>query len=170
MKRRQSIRILGWSIPLTGISLVSGIGCNTSENPLAANSQLFSSEQWSLLHRIVDIIIPKTDTPSATEVGVPKRIEELLINNHLAKTRQQFINGLQFIENQCLTRYQKNSEQCKINEIAEILNLIIQNNQTGTSLDIHPFYPLLKGLTVSAFFTSKEMNNYFNIKKQEYKF
>ena len=171
MRRRKSIKILSWVIPIGSISLALNTGCKSSkEKSEFAESKLFNSGEWILLNTIVDIIIPKTDTPSATEVGVPARIEMILLNNHPSKIRQKFLNGLQFIENQCFQNFLKASKECSENEISQILNLVIQHNEKGSDFDIHPFYPLLKGLTVSSFFSSKEMVIFFQNKKHDYLF
>lgn len=82
MKRRDIIRYTALasgaavSAPLMSI-LVSG--CKTDEVAKSTSAlNLFSDSEFSTLKLIVDTIIPKTDSPSASEVGVHKMIDHMV--------------------------------------------------------------------------------------------
>lgn len=168
MKRRKTIKILGASLPLlSSSSLILG-SCKNSANSVELNSQLCTPKQYELLIRLVDLIIPQSQTPSASAVGVHYRIEEILFNNYTGSIRNKFLNGLNLIQKQCLIQFGKNPKDCSNEELSKSLNLIISNTDSDSNLDTYPFYPLLKGLTVSAFFNSMEMQNYFKEKKSTY--
>ena len=168
MRRRKYIKLFGIGLPILGLTLptLTMSGCGQSTKAFYEGSKLFSYSEWQLLSRLVDIIIPTTDSPSATQVGVPERIEKLLTNNYSADMRSVLLKGLEFFINQCVSQFGKPFDECDDAQLSDILNLIIANTSTGTVLDSHPFYPLLKGLTVSAFFTSKTMVLYFREKEE----
>ena len=73
MKRREVLKKIGLT---TGIiiatpSIVSLLQSCTSD-PEKWMPQFFSEEQGIVLKNIVDVILPKTDSPSASEVNVPE--------------------------------------------------------------------------------------------------
>lgn len=82
MKRREIIRYTALasgaviSAPLMSILLS---GCKTDEVVQAATKlNLFSSSEFDVLRSIVDVILPKTDSPSASEVGVHTMIDHMV--------------------------------------------------------------------------------------------
>lgn len=82
MKRREIIKYTSLatgaalSMPLMS-ALMSG--CKTDEIvETASDLKLFSQAEMSSLKQIVDIILPKTDSPSASEVGVHTMIDHML--------------------------------------------------------------------------------------------
>lgn len=82
MKRRQIIKYTSLatgaaiSAPLMSVLLT---GCKTDEVVEAATGlNLFSSDESNALKAIIDVILPKTDSPSASEVGVHTMIDHML--------------------------------------------------------------------------------------------
>jgi hypothetical protein len=77
MKRREALKNigLGTAFVLATPSLFSLLQSCTSD--VATWSPVFwTEEQGIVLKSLVDIILPKTDTPSATEVNVPEFIDK----------------------------------------------------------------------------------------------
>ncbi len=70
------------------------------ESAFAADDQpgFLSSEQLAMLERIVDLIIPETDTPGAVSAGVPNFIDRMLEGWASAETQQQFVTGFDGID------------------------------------------------------------------------
>jgi len=88
MNRRQLLRYVSW---LTGSAVSAPVaaallsGCSDSpkgSSPAAATSNtslhFFSPDQFKTLTVLVDTILPATDSPSASGVGVPGRIDEMI--------------------------------------------------------------------------------------------
>jgi len=82
MKRRQIIKYTSLatgaaiSAPLLSVLLT---GCKTDEVVKSANTlNLFSQNEFDMLKLVVDIILPKTDSPSASEVGVHTMIDHMV--------------------------------------------------------------------------------------------
>ncbi len=72
MDRRIALKNMGYAMGLTVatptiISLLQSCGGETGPDWTPV---FFSADQGSVLVKLVDIILPKTDTPSASEVGV----------------------------------------------------------------------------------------------------
>lgn len=64
-----------------------------------------STEQFTLLEQVSEIIIPTTDTPGAIGAGVPEFIRQLLVDWGSAETRTQFAGVLESIQRQAWSRH-----------------------------------------------------------------
>jgi len=92
MDRRKALKNMGMSLGYvvatpTLISIVQS--CNT-ENVLEWTPDFFSKEEGSVITHLVDIILPKTDTPSATEVQVNLFIDRFA-DQVMQKEQQDFL-------------------------------------------------------------------------------
>ncbi len=100
MKRRE---VLKYTAYLTGAALsaplVSSIlsGCNpeASTEGVAFDPQFFNPDQFSLLERLVDTILPKTDSPSATEVGVHRMVDHMLSEAYTEENQKSYQKGFE---------------------------------------------------------------------------
>ena len=85
MKRREVIRLVTLatgsvlSVPLMNSLL---IGCKDIPivNKEDYNLQFFDEKEFSFVKTLIDTILPKTDSPSATEVGVHQIIDDMIAN------------------------------------------------------------------------------------------
>ena len=57
-----------------------------------------SEQQLALIGAVADTILPRTDTPSATDVGVPAFIDVVVSENDSDEDRAAFVAGLDLIE------------------------------------------------------------------------
>jgi len=63
-----------------------------------AHSRLFGPAERALVHAIADVILPRTDTPSASDVQVADFVELIVERHDDATARQAFLDGLGAIE------------------------------------------------------------------------
>jgi uncharacterized membrane protein len=75
---------------VTTPTLISLVQSCKSENILEWTPDFFSKEEGSVITHLVDIILPKTDTPSATEVQVNLFIDRFA-DQVLQKEQQDFL-------------------------------------------------------------------------------
>ena len=92
MDRRKALKNMGLSLGYavatpTLISIVQG--CN-NEKTLEWTPDFFTKEEGAVLTHLVDIILPKTDTPSATEVKVDIFIDRF-VDQVMQKEQQDFL-------------------------------------------------------------------------------
>ena len=93
MKRREIIKYAAYvtgvavSAPLA-MSLLSG--CKTETGSSTGQLQFFKPEEFSLIETLVDIILPKTDSPSATEVGVHRIIDSMVGTVYRPKAKEDY--------------------------------------------------------------------------------
>ncbi len=78
MERRKALRNMGMAMGLTVATptLISLLQSCQREAALTWTPKFFTAEQGAVLLKLVDIIIPKTDTPAASEVQVHAFIDE----------------------------------------------------------------------------------------------
>lgn len=96
MDRREALQkaslILGYAI--TGPTL-AGVLSGCKATPEAGFTPAFlSNEQSVLIETLSELIIPKTDTPGANDVGVPQFIDTLIANVYTEEQKEKFIADL----------------------------------------------------------------------------
>ena len=83
MKRREILRYTALATgAIVGAPLLSTIlsGCKTDvvDNAVDYSLQFFNKQDFAMMKDLIDIILPKTDSPSASEVGVHKMIDSMV--------------------------------------------------------------------------------------------
>jgi gluconate 2-dehydrogenase gamma chain len=102
MNRRELLQRVAW---LTGGAIaVPGVlsvleGCSDKQSA-AGRSLEFSKEQRAIIEELAEIMIPRTDTPGAKDVGVPAFIEAVLRDVYPTDDQGDFLSGLQEFETQ----------------------------------------------------------------------
>ena len=96
MNRRDAIQraamVLGYAV--TGPALAGVLnGCKATPD-LAFKPVFFSEDQARLISELAEIIIPKTTTPGAIEVGVPGFIDTMLKEVYAKEAQDEFLKGL----------------------------------------------------------------------------
>jgi hypothetical protein len=115
----------------------------------------FTEEQGILISQLSGIIIPKTDTPGAKEVGVPGFVDIMVRDVFPPDDREKFLKGLE--------AFSKEAEK----EYGDPFIELSEEDQTAFVLKHHevavknanekdrPFILHVKELVVAGFFTSK---------------
>lgn len=83
MKRREIIKYTAWATGATlGVPLISSImaGCKADQigSSESYSLKIFDQKSFDLVQTLVDIIMPKSDSPSASEVGVHRMIDHMV--------------------------------------------------------------------------------------------
>jgi len=101
MDRRKALRNMGLAMGYTVATptLVSIMQSCKSEPVMEWTPDFFTKDQGSIITKLVDIILPKTDTPSASEVQVNIFIDRF-INEVVDEQQQGFIKMItdRFVE------------------------------------------------------------------------
>src|SRR2546430_8051866 len=69
-------------------------GCRAAENP-AWKPQFLSGGQAQLVAEVAEIMIPRTATPGAKDVGVPAFIDAMLKDTYPREDRERYLSGLE---------------------------------------------------------------------------
>ncbi len=98
MKRREILKYTALatgaavSAPLASV-ILSGCQSEAVVDSDQAGTGLFTESEFSLLQQLVDVILPKTDSPSASEVGVHTMIDHMVGKVYSAEDRSVFKKG-----------------------------------------------------------------------------
>ena len=111
MDRRKALQLF-----ISGISALPSLASLSLVQRTALADELYSKlqapgdayvpraltgRQFQLVTRIVDLILPATDTPGAKTVGVHRFIDLLLAQSLLEKDRKALVDGLRAIDDKC---------------------------------------------------------------------
>lgn len=169
MNRREAIErtalVLGYAVSAPAIMGILK-GCK-AEPELNFVPVFFTPEQAALVAEISGIIIPKTDTPGAKEVGVPGFIDKLIHEVYTKEDQDRFIQNLdefaQEARKQMGNDFLEGRPEQQLEFIdkknREALEGYGQADSTGWwaagSTKQKPFILKMKELTLLGFFTSE---------------
>ena len=159
MDRREALKrtalLLGGALSAPTIAGILN-GC-TAKHTIDWKPTFFTEGQGILISDLAEIIIPKTDTAGAKEVGVPGFIELMIKDVYNKEERDKFMNGLKAFDEDC----KKNGDsfiEMGSDEQAEYVTKIhaaaIADHKKNPSNDM-PFILRVKELTVAGYFTSE---------------
>jgi len=168
MKRREALKNLGMA---TGFfvatpSIISLLQSCTAE----ANTwtpEFLSVEQGMVLTNLVDIILPKTDIPSATEVNVPqfidKYINETIEDDGQAKIKAAFGNIISVLKPDAETKIEKVTQEDykalldKHMLIKDEVDAEREANPDSEYMTKSEFLNQLKWMTINVYKTSQQI-------------
>ncbi len=171
--RRKALQLIG--LAGIGSAFIKGPGGTIAYGAEAAppSTRLTNSlpeSDFTLLSRIMEIIIPKTDTAGAIEAGVPEFVDSALVTMSGAQMATMagnadlftdnlpvlFADGLQWVRGHA--RAQKGGDFMELAEADQVsvLEGLFAEAETGRSMGRGAqFLQSLKALTVSAYYTSE---------------
>jgi len=126
-----------------------------------------SAAQDAALSCMAEILLPRTETVGAAEVGVNRFIDLLLTESMLERDRDRFLAGLAAIDARSRSLYgapvasaRKQDQQALIRSLDEALPARSPTRAEQAALDQQPVtaergYELLKRLVIFAYFTSE---------------
>jgi gluconate 2-dehydrogenase gamma chain len=164
MNRREALRrtamLMGGALSAPAIMGVLN-GC-TAEPTINWKPEFLTNEQGALVSRLSDIIIPTTDTPGASAVGVPSFIDKMLKDVYSKEEQDRFITGL------------KDFDARADKDIGDTFMELDPEDQETFVLKVHkeaiesfaasrysrppapkPFFLMVKELTLLGYFTSE---------------
>src|ERR1700730_4715529 len=96
MNRREALKRVAWLMGGTVstsaiLALRSGY---SATKPPGSQSSFLSQPQADVVSAVAEIIIPRTDTPGAIDVGVPGFIDRVLEDVYTDEDRRRYLTGL----------------------------------------------------------------------------
>lgn len=161
MDRREAIKRTAWIMGgVVSAPAIMGIlkGCK-AEPKLDWTPQFFSKEQAPLISEVAEIIIPKTDTPGAKDVGVPGFIDIILKDVYSKEDQDRFMAGLKEFDDGAKAAYGDLFMDLEPDQQQEYVKKVhdeaIKVEQTTQPAPKRPFILMTKELTMLGFFTSE---------------
>jgi gluconate 2-dehydrogenase gamma chain len=164
MDRREAIKrtalLMGGAVSAPAIlGILKGCSPKPSIN---WKPEFFTQDQGILISEVAEIIIPKTDTPGAKDVGVPGFIDQILKEVYSKEDQDNFIAGLTAFDEEAKKSYGdafNNLDAEKQKEyVMKVHNEAIKTNKAAAGQQPPPKRPFIltvKELTMLGFFTSE---------------
>ena len=158
MHRREALKKTSWILKssVLGPGLFQALQSCRKEASLVQDLKVLTPQQDRLIQAMADTIIPKTDTPGATEVGVNKFLDLLLTDVFEKEVKQHFLEGLEAFEENCQAQTGSSFTELSPNDRHHFLSGVdreIMSQDYGESI---PFYYTFKHLTTSIYFSSEQ--------------
>lgn len=112
--------------------------------------------EFATVATIADRIMPKTDTPGASEVGVPAFIDTMAGDYMTKEERAVLGAGLLTVEKRSLTAHGKSFGQLTATEKDELLKALATSTTEGDT----KFFRQIRDLTVTGYFTSEQVGRH----------
>lgn len=155
MHRRDLLQLLGACSVLPFVPREAGaaiaFGRRLHHSAAADGLEALSADQASLVTTIAEQIIPRTDTPGATDVGVTAFIDHLLAHWYEDEARAQFIAGLADIDRRAGGRYLELSGE------RQVAFLTLLDGVKGAPGSAEAAFAMLKSLTLYGYFTAEQV-------------
>lgn len=160
MDRREAIRrtamLMGSAISAPAIMGVLN-GCTAK--PIIDWKPVFLDEkQAAIISAVAEIIIPRTDTPGANDVGVPAFVDLMLNDVYGSQHKEHFLEGLKEFNAGAKEKYGENFIELASDKQAEYVkgvHAVALSNGPAKGEGNRPFILSVKELTLLGFFTSE---------------
>jgi gluconate 2-dehydrogenase gamma chain len=161
MDRREAIKrtalLMGGVISAPTIMAVLN-GCSAKPG-IDWKPEFLTEEQATLVSQVSDIIIPKTDTPGASDVGVPSFIDLILKDVYSKEDQERFTTGLQAFDEDAKAAHGDNfidlDAEVQKAYVKKVHDEAIQAERNTKPAPKRPFILTMKELTMLGFFTSE---------------
>lgn len=128
------------------------------------------SDQSATVTAIAELIIPRTETAGASDVGVSQFIDLILTEWYTDEERDRFLNGIRDADVRTQALFGKRFVDCSSAQQSEILTALGDHMKEGNDAVLltrrryrgspskpdQDFYYMMRSLTLTAYYTSEE--------------
>ena len=126
----------------------------TDATVLPSDPQFFKGKEWAMVRVIADLIIPRTETPGALDVGAPLYID--LMVSRTSAQQELFHSGLEWIASEAESRFDRPFTDLRPEQQLEILMPLSDAIDRGKpSTAAERFFRAFKDLTADGYYTSR---------------
>lgn len=169
MQRREVLRLLatGTALQLAPTKLFAVLHEARSLVQAHTSPQTLSAHQYETLKVMAEMIIPRTETPGATDVGAADFIDLVLTEWCDEPDCKRFLDGLGDVDSRAQSLFGKDFVDCSAPQQADILTALgekmVEESKSSQSQPFRmrgysyspSFYPMFRRLTLTAYYTSE---------------
>jgi hypothetical protein len=137
------------------VQLAATFGLSLSVPGLAAKAPALTTDEWSLIGDVSELIIPTTDTGGALAAGVPAFVRMMLSDWFSEAERENFISGLHEFSAGASRKYGKNFGELTASQKDQYFGGLLAAAEGGAPPPRAPFVVLMKRLTIFGYYTSE---------------
>lgn len=172
MDRREALQLLGTGVALhlASPNLLAALREVRSRSGTQTDLRTLNSHQNATVNAIADLMIPKTETPGALDVGVNQFIDLILSEWCSDEERNRFLNGLADVDARARASFGREFIECSAVEQSEIMMAMgeqmtreaeamrysARRYRGSSPKPDKNFYYMLRGLILTAYYTSEE--------------
>lgn len=152
ISRREAIRRAAL---LAGVAIAPGWLAIVDRTAVSAQAGALSAEQRALVGAMADRILPRTDTPGASDVGVPAFID-LLYGQFMTTAEQERLRtGLQAVEAASLSAHNTGFTALAGDRQDDLLRSIARTEEAADTPD--GFFRFFRSAVILGYFSSEEV-------------
>ena len=155
MHRRELLRATAAAAALTLLPGETQAAWRRAHTALASAPSDQPATDAATIAAVADAIIPRTDTPSATDVGVPAWIAVVVADYYTPAEHQAFNTGVAAINALALSKEQQPFAALSDAARARVMDAL--DAPADRTTDAARGYARLKGLVIHAYFTSERV-------------
>jgi hypothetical protein len=171
MDRREALQRLatGIALQLASPNLLAVVRELHSQIGTQKALRTLNSHQNATVTAIAELIIPRTETPGAADIGVNRFIDLILTEWYTEEERNRFLNGLADVDARTQASFGKSFTECSAVQQSEIM-MALGEQMTEESNGVRfgrryrgaqpkpdkNFCYMIRSLTVTAYCTSEE--------------
>lgn len=148
ISRREAIRR---AVIVAGVAFAPAWLSLVERDRTAAQTGALSAEQLALVAAIADRILPRTDTPGASDAGVPVFIDQLYAGFMTDAERQMLTTGLAGVQAASATAHRNSFSALTAVQQDELLRGIARAEEGQAQ----GFFRLFRSATILGYFTSE---------------
>lgn len=151
LARRELLRRAAWmlggaiSAP-AALAILQGCTAKESDSSVAVELKILKPDQFEVVGEIAEIMIPKTQTSGAKDVGVPAFIDVALAAVYDQESQDRFISGLTLFAGGFMAL----DAAARTTKVRSALEAALAGDR-----DPKPFILMVRELSLLGFFTSK---------------
>ena len=147
---KSAVALLGGTLTAMQLDLLSNSYASSDE---ALSKRFFTSDQFKIISRIADLIIPETDTPGALGVGAPNFIDMMLADWASSNRQLDFVKGLDEINLRAKDSLSKSFLACSA-EQQELILREIDKEYFNKDLN-NLYFGMIKKMVLFAYYSSE---------------
>jgi gluconate 2-dehydrogenase gamma chain len=166
MNRREAIKQVAWLMGgVVSAPAILGVlsGCSPKGQPGAAWKPVFLNDgQGAVVAEVAELMIPRTDTPGAGDVGVPAFIDLMLKDCYPKEDQERFIRGLNALDEDAKAAHGKGFMQLDPGQRMALVQKVHdaaaaeERKKDAPPAELErPFVLMMKELSMLGYFTSK---------------
>jgi hypothetical protein len=137
------------------VQLATTFGLSLTVPGLAAKSPALTTDEWTLIGEVSELIIPTTDTGGALAAGVPDFVKMMLSEWFSAAERENFIAGLHEFSAGASRKYGKKFVELTARQKNQYFGELLATSEGAATAPRTPFVVLMKRLTIFGYYTSE---------------
>ena len=138
----------------SGNALASAFAYQPKLNSANQTGKIFNQKQMQILANICEVVLPKTDTPSAAELDVHGFMDHQLFTCFSKTQQAQSIMILDRIDQQSHSLFSKSYSQLSFDQQTQLL-VSLESVKIGFTLVDKEYFQTLKSLLVFGYFTTE---------------